>query len=154
MAERRLTRWQVGELLEGMRAAARPGAGGLRLWNRWERRFGEQAACLHLGRRHRWVEFPLGELMNPRIAGFVWAWAMQTRIATHVIQRGDQFNAQGLPIGPLWGEGKVRVRTSLSTALLVYDLLPAYRCQILVEASSWLNDRRAWDGQPAGQADP
>jgi hypothetical protein len=138
MAERRLTRWQVGELLDGMRAAARPGAGGLRLWNRWERRFGEQAA---------WVEFPLGELMNPRIAGFVWAWAMQTRIATHAIQRGDQFNAQGL-------EGKVRVRTSLSTALLVYDLLPAYRCQILVEASSWLNDRRAWDGQPASAADP
>jgi hypothetical protein len=136
MAERRLSHWQVGELLDGMRDAARPGADGMRVWNRWERRFGEQAAS---------VEFPLGELMNRRIAGFVWAWAMQERITTHAIQRGDQFNAQGL-------EGKARVGTTLSTALLVYDLLPAYRCQILVETSVLPNERRIARGQPAGSA--
>jgi hypothetical protein len=66
--------------------------------------------------------------MNPHIAGFVWAWAMLGSITTAAIQPEDRFIAQGL-------EGKVRVRTTLSTALLVYRALPPYRRQVVVERS-------------------
>ena len=57
------------------------------------------------------LEFPLGELMNRRIRGFIWAWQMQAGLRTARIQKGDRFNAQGL-------EGKCVVQTVFSTALL------------------------------------
>jgi hypothetical protein len=123
---KRLTRREAGTLLDRMREAARPGPSGLYRWERWQWAYGERAA---------WVEFPLGELMNPHITGFVWAWATLGGITSAPIQSEDRFNAQGLPVGPLRGEGKVKVRTTLSTALLVYRELPPYRCQIVVESS-------------------
>ncbi len=113
----RLARWEVERLLGQMQAAARPGSDWAERWRMWQEADGDRMA---------WVEFPLGELMNPAIAGFAWAWAMQKRLIVGPIQEGDQFNAQGL-------EGKVRVRTTLSTALLVYRDLPPYRCQVLLE---------------------
>ena len=113
----KLARWEVERMLGQMQAAARPGSDWAERWGRWQEAFGDRIA---------WVEFPLGELMNPAIAGFAWAWAMQKRLIAGPIQAGDQFNAQGL-------EGKVRVHTTLSTALLVYRDLPPYRCQVLLE---------------------
>ncbi len=112
----RLARWEAERMLGQMQAAARPGPGWAGRWGRWQEAYGDRMA---------WVEFPLGELTNTAIAGFVWAWAMQRRLIVGPIQEGDQFNAQGL-------EGKVRVRTTLSTALLVYRDLPPYRCQVLL----------------------
>jgi hypothetical protein len=113
----RLARWEVERILGRMQAAARPGPDWAERWGRWQEADGDRMV---------WVEFPLGELMNPAIAGFAWAWAMQKRLIVGPIQEGDQFNAQGL-------EGKVRVHTTLSTALLVYRDLPPYRCQVLLE---------------------
>ncbi len=138
--DKRLTRREAGELLDRMRAAARPGPsglyhprGGLR-WERWQQEYGQRAAI---------VEFPLGELMNPRIVGFAWAWALSGRVTTAPIRRGDRFNAQGL-------EGKARVRTDLTVALIVYGELPRCRCQVLVEPSLWEGRRHKDEHQ--GQA--
>jgi hypothetical protein len=58
-----------------------------------------------------WLEFPLGELTNPGITGFILAWALQGVIRTTSITARDQFDAQGL-------EGKCVVETVLSSALL------------------------------------
>ena len=112
----RLAHWEVERMLGQMQAAARPGSDWAGRWGKWQGAYGDRMV---------WVEFPLGELMNPAIAGFVWAWAMQKRLVVGSIQEGDQFNAQGL-------EGKARVRTTLSTAL-VYRDLPPYRCQVVME---------------------
>ncbi len=131
---KRLTRREAGELLYRMRAAARPGPSGLYHWERWQQEYGQRAAI---------VEFPLGELMNPRIAGFVWAWALSGRITTAPIPRGDRFNAQGL-------EGKARVRTDLTVALMIYGELPRCRCQVAVEPSPWESRRHKDERQ--GQA--
>ena len=69
------------------------------------------------------LEFPLGELSNPNIAGFVWAWKMQARIETTEIAKDDRFNANGL-------EGKIIIRTTLSTALIAAGELPEHRSAI------------------------
>jgi hypothetical protein len=114
MAERRLTRRESERLLVRMQLAARPGPGWAQSWDAWERQCG-QRECR--------VEFPLGELTNTAIAGFAWAWAVSRRLTTHAIQGGDRFDVQCL-------EGKARVITTLTTALLVYRELPPYRCQI------------------------
>ena len=136
----RLAHWEVERMLGQMQAAARPGQDWAGRWGKWQGAYGDRMA---------WVEFPLGELMNPAIAGFVWAWAMQKRLVVGSIQEGDQFNAQGL-------EGKVRVRTTLSTALLVYRDLPPYRCQVVMEMEVWNgsrngNQRRRGDTREASQ---
>jgi hypothetical protein len=68
MAERRLTRRECERLLAGMQLAARPGPGWAQRWDAWQRQYGQREACLHLGRRHKWVEFPLGEFTNPAIS--------------------------------------------------------------------------------------
>ena len=72
-----------------------------------------------------WIEFPGGELMNPNITGWLWAWKLQGAIESRSLEKRDQFNANGL-------EGKISVKTSLTTALLVWKDLPAYRRQIMV----------------------
>jgi hypothetical protein len=71
------------------------------------------------------LEFPLGELTNPRIAGFLWAWHLQGRLNTASIAASDRFNAHGL-------EGKCVVPTQLSTALLAARELPPYRRAVYV----------------------
>lgn len=72
------------------------------------------------------LEFPSGEILNPSLAGYLWAWkrtyAMETGLA---IEKKDRFSAQGL-------EGKISVRTTLDTALRVFQELPPNRCQILI----------------------
>lgn len=42
------------------------------------------------------LEFPLGELMNPGIAGFVWTWHLKDVLRNARIERHDRFNANGL----------------------------------------------------------
>ena len=86
------------------------------LWERWANEHGDNPAI---------VEFPLGELTNPGLAGFVWAWQMKNKIRTSRIEEGDRFNAQGL-------EGKAIVETTLTVALMVYREIPVYRCQVRV----------------------
>ena len=81
----RLAYPEVERMLGQMQAAARPGSDWAGRWGKWQGAYGDRLA---------WVEFPLGELMNPAIAGFVWAWAMQKRLVVGSIQEGDQFNAQ------------------------------------------------------------
>jgi len=114
----KLAHWEVARMISQMQAAARPGPDWAKRWGKWQDTYGDRMAQ---------VEFPLGELMNPNIAGFAWAWALQRRLVIGDIEESDQFNAQGL-------EGKACVRTTLSTALLVYRELPPYRCQVLLES--------------------
>lgn len=91
--------------------------GNLPLWSAW---------CDSMGDRDAVIEMPTGELMNERIAGFAWAWASKGRIEDAPIEKGDRFNAQGL-------EGKVRIRTTLTVALLTYREVSPHRIQILAE---------------------
>ena len=74
------------------------------------------------------LEFPLGELMNERIAGFLWAWHMQGKLKTARIGRDDRFEANGL-------EGKCVVRSVLSTALLAARELPPHRRAVYIDKS-------------------
>ena len=70
------------------------------------------------------LEFPLGEIMNPKIAGFVWVWNLMNKIKIETISKKDRFNAQGL-------EGKATVETDLVGAVLAYWELPRYRRAIV-----------------------
>ena len=70
------------------------------------------------------IEFPLGELMNPNIGGYIWAWHMKGIIKTAPITEKDRFMAQGL-------EGKTSIPVDLFTALLAYKELPRFRRQII-----------------------
>lgn len=84
------------------------------LWIKWANEQGDKPAI---------VEFPCGELFNESIAGFLWAWKMKGIIETCAIEKKDRFNANGL-------EGKVKVTTTLTVALLVWRDLPEHRCQV------------------------
>lgn len=75
------------------------------------------------------IEFPLGELMNDRIAGYVWAWKMRGMIRTAPISNSDQFNAQGL-------EGKCAVETDFLTAFNVWRDLPQFRCNVFAKVGA------------------
>lgn len=72
------------------------------------------------------LEFPLGEITNPGIAGFILAWMIQAAIHTTSITAKDQFDAQGL-------EGKCVIDTLLSSALLAARELPPYRRAIYIQ---------------------
>lgn len=82
--------------------------------NAWDRWYSEHCwqECI--------LEFPMGELMNEGIAGYLWTWAMQGRMTIGPIEKGDRFGTQGL-------EGKVSVEVSLITGLLAYRELPEHR---------------------------
>jgi hypothetical protein len=86
-------------------------------WDNWHKAHSQEAM----------IEFPLGELFNGAIAGFLFAWKLQNRISTAKIEEADRFNAQGL-------EGKCRVVTTLVTALLAYRELPRFRRQLRIAA--------------------
>jgi len=106
MAMKRLTQQQTAALISEMEQAA--------IGNNW--------AAWHeanVGKPAR-IEFPMGELTNPDIAGFVCAWNMQGLVRIVSIEKGDGFVAQGM-------ESKVTVETGLTTALLAYRELPEYR---------------------------
>ena len=70
------------------------------------------------------IEFPLGELMNPNIRGYIWAWHMKGIIKTGRITEKDIFKAHGI-------EGKASIPVDLFTALLAYKELPRFRRQII-----------------------
>ena len=94
--------------------AAAAGSCNLAQYSAWADSMGDSPAL---------VEFPLGELTNGRIGGFVWVWGMKGIVQSARIDSGDRFNAQGL-------EGKCTIPVTLTTALLVYRELPPNRCQI------------------------
>ena len=77
------------------------------------------------GCRRSRVEFPLGELTTPAIAGFVWAWNMKGIVQLSKITSSDRFDAQGL-------EGKAMIDTDYATALLAAHELPEYRRAVYV----------------------
>lgn len=66
------------------------------------------------------LEFPLGEVTNRALAGFLFVWYHQNKIKIQPITQKDRFDAQGL-------EGKCVVETTLWTALVAADALPQYR---------------------------
>lgn len=69
------------------------------------------------------IHLPLGELMNPKIAGFLWAWKMKGQLSPVGLTGKEGLNAQGL-------EGKVVIHTLLSTALIVWREVAPYRVAI------------------------
>jgi hypothetical protein len=75
-----------------------------------------------------YIEFPLGEILNPGISGYVPYWYFSGRLKVAPIKgRGEErFDAQGL-------EGKAVVKTDLVTAIIVWRELPKYRCNVLVD---------------------
>ena len=73
-----------------------------------------------------YLEFPLGELTNPKIRGFVWVWGLTNAITTLPITKKDRFAAQGI-------EGKAQVKLDLAQALFARSQLPKFRRQIWTE---------------------
>lgn len=73
------------------------------------------------------IHIPLGELFNPKIEGFVWAWRLSGCLnKVHPITGKDRFNAQGL-------EGKVIIPTNSGTAYIVAQELPKNRINIYIK---------------------
>lgn len=72
------------------------------------------------------IEFPLGEITNPKIGGYIWAWKLKNNIRVIPITSKDRYNAQGL-------EGKAYVETNLVAALLAYRELPCHRRQLFID---------------------
>jgi len=108
----RLTEAEITSLSDQFSALAVPGDAPA--YQRWHAAI-EKIPCV--------LEAPLGEITNPDIAGFVWAWGIQSAIETCRIEKADRFDAQGL-------EGKLRVHVALTTAVLVWRELPPHRRQI------------------------
>jgi len=106
-----LTEKALAKLIDEQRTASNDPA----TWDSWYAQHSQAAT----------IEAPLGELMNSRIAGFVWAWKMQDRIAVLPIGDTDHFNAQGL-------EGKFAVQAPLTTALLAAGELAPGRRQVRI----------------------
>ncbi len=98
------------------------GGKGESAWNRVWSEYTERKARL---------EFPLGEVMNPKISGYVWAWKMRNILQTKAITEKDKFKAQGL-------EGKISVQIPLLSALLAWRELPEHRRQIIEIESKYL----------------
>lgn len=75
------------------------------------------------------LEFPLGEITNPKISRFVLIWQSQGVIQIGRIGPRDRFDAQGL-------EGKCIIPTTLLLALLAARELPSYRRAVSVSPSA------------------
>jgi hypothetical protein len=77
------------------------------------------------------VTFPLGELMNPNLAGHVWVWNLKNCIKPEPITEKHRFNANGL-------EGCFSIEEQLSTALLMYREVSPERINVFVKnAFNW-----------------
>ena len=112
---KRLTASELQAQIVAMEAASAAHLDGHRgAFDRWLKDCGNAPARL---------EFPLGELMNPKILGCVWAWALTGAVQTDGISKGDGFDAQGI-------EGKAVIETQIVTALLVARDLPARRVAV------------------------
>jgi len=111
---KQLTHKQTKAELAKMEQAAN---GGPRTWDLW-----------YTSNKAARVYFPLGELTNPAITGFLWAWQMQGKIVVTPSQEMDKItslNMNGL-------EGLIQVDTDLAVALMVYRDLPQYRSKVTV----------------------
>jgi hypothetical protein len=71
------------------------------------------------------VVMPLGELMNPNLAGYAWVWKLKECIHPEPITDKHRFNANGL-------EGCFSLGEMLSTAILIYREVPPDRINIFV----------------------
>jgi len=109
--EKRLSREEIKDLIKKMEAATE----NLKSWEEFFNKYSQRKAL---------IEFPLGELFNPNIRGYLWAWQMAGKIQTKPITEKDRFKAQGL-------EGKASIPVDMVTALLVWRELPEYRRQII-----------------------
>ncbi len=110
---RRLTERELQATINRAEAASAAHLDGDRgAFDRWLDREGNRPARL---------EFPLGELQNEAIRGYVWAWKMRGLIATAGLSKGDGFAAQGL-------EGKAVIGDlDLVSAVLAARELPLHR---------------------------
>lgn len=81
--------------------------------------------CHTLGARSARIILPCGELLNPAIAGFVWAWNLQGKIGAPMALTADmRLDANGL-------EGCIPVHElGLMTALLVVQEIGTSRIAI------------------------
>lgn len=113
MKQEIIPKQEIEEMLKEMEKAS---IGGIKTWESAYKKYTGQKAI---------IEFPVGELMNPKISGYVWTWGMTGKILLNPITEKDRFKAQGL-------EGKASVPTNLLTALLVWKELPEYRRQIVI----------------------
>jgi hypothetical protein len=107
----RLTARQVQTRIEAMQRAALGGA----MWDaHYDALIAEKCRLL----------LPLGELLNPAIAGHVFAWQLCGALpAPGAIPDGAGLNAQGI-------EGAVAIQTDLFTALRVAAEVGPGRCSI------------------------
>jgi len=112
MKKRIIPREEVEEMVKELEEACEKGE---RAWDEVYKKYSKRRVL---------IEFPLGEIMNPKIAGFVWAWSEKKVIRTEPITEKDKFIAHKT-------EGKASIPVSLDTALLVWRELPKYRRQIV-----------------------
>ncbi len=118
---RRLTTPELEAQIAAMEKASEAHLSGSRgAFDRWLEACGNAPARL---------EFPLGELRNPKILGSVWAWALTGAVQTDGITKADRFDAQGI-------EGKAVIEVQLVTALLVARDLPARRVAVYARADA------------------
>lgn len=107
---KRISQKAIEQLTSDMRKAA---SNGSSTWDPWHDEHYQSVV----------LDIPSGELMNERITGFLWAWAMQKNLQSMRLAKSDRLNANGL-------EGKIRIRTFLISALLACQELPKYRYQL------------------------
>jgi len=103
---KRLSKKQVQDLISEMQQAAIGPD-----WEAWHTANVSRQALL---------EFPMGELWNPDILGFLWAWKLQGKLISKPIAKSDRFATNGL-------EGKISVQMCLTIALLAWRELPEHR---------------------------
>lgn len=71
------------------------------------------------------VFLPLGEILNPNLAGYAWVWKLKQCVHPEDITDKHRFNANGL-------EGCFRLNMMLSSAILLYRETTPDRINIFV----------------------
>lgn len=112
MKERILGKKEIETMLVELQEAAVMGE------NSWNRLSGKYTG------RKALFEFPLGEMMNPKVGGYIGVWGLRNMIQTKPITEKDRFKAQGL-------EGKASVPMTLLVALFAWGEFPEHRRQII-----------------------
>lgn len=74
------------------------------------------------------IFIPVSELANPNIAGYVWAWKMQSKIRYASLAG----NLKGLQLAVQGIEGVATVQTSLMEALIAANSVDEYRITVKV----------------------
>jgi len=112
MRERIIPKKEIQEMVKELEQAS---IGGIKTWEPVYKEYTSRKAL---------IEMPVGELMNPKIGGYVWTWGLTKEIRLGDITETDRFKAHGL-------EGKASVPVNLLTAILVWKELPEFRRQIV-----------------------